>query len=356
MAKKAMCAKVPKSHGEKTVILANKLKIVDNDLEIQSDGKFVYVPFISQPSDATLKVLKEQVTHLEVSAYVFPERKKGQTSLIELLEDKLSPHLLASLPRAIDFVGDIAMIEIPPELDAYKNVIGEAILKANRNVHTVLAKVGAVTGTYRLREFTVIAGEPRTETVHKEYGFQYHVDVAKAYFSPRLSFEHRRVASLVKEGETITDMFAGVGPFSIQIAKTHEKVKVYAIDLNPYAIEYLRKNIRLNRVVGKVHPILGDARKVVSERLFGVADRVIMNLPEKAIDYVDVACKATKSTGGVIHFYSFINASDSMENVKQSFTEAVEKIGRRVEKILLSRSVRETAPYEFQVVLDARIH
>jgi len=356
MAKKTTCAKVPKSHGERTIILANKLKIVDNSLEIQSDEKFVYIPLISHPSEATLKTITEQVENLEVSSHVFPERKKRQTSVIELLGDKLSPHLLASLPRAIDFVGDIAIIEIPPELDAYKNVIGEAILKANRNVHTVLAKAGAVTGTYRLREFTVIAGEPKTETVHKEYGFQYQMDVAKAYFSPRLSYEHRRVASLVKEGETVTDMFAGVGPFSIQIAKTHEKVKVYAIDLNPHAIEYLRKNIRLNRVMGKVHPILGDARKVVSERISGVADRVIMNLPEKATDYVDVACKAIKPTGGSIHFYSFINASDSTENVKQSFTEAVEKIGRRVEKILLSRSVRETAPYEFQVVLDARIH
>lgn len=356
MAKKTPCAKVPKSHGEETIILANKLRIVDNNLEIQSDGKFVYVPIISHPSEAALKTLKQQVTRLEVSAHAFPRRKKEQTSLIELLEDKLSPYLLASLPRAIDFIGDIAIIEIPPELEAYENVIGEAILRANRNVHTVLAKAGAVTGTYRLREFTLIAGEPKTETVHKEYGCQYYVDIAKVYFSPRLSYEHRRVTSLVKEGETVIDMFAGVGPFAVQIAKTHENVKVYAIDLNLYAIEYLKKNVRLNRTVGKIHPILGDARQIVNERLSGIADRVVMNLPEKAMDYVDVACKATKPTGGTIHFYSFINPSDSVEKIKKSFAAAVEKSERKVEKVPSTRYVRETAPYEYQAVLDVKIY
>jgi tRNA (guanine37-N1)-methyltransferase len=151
-------------------------------------------------------------------------------------------------------------------------------------------------------------------------------------------------------------MFAGVGPFSILIAKTHENVKVYAIDVNPYAIKFLQKNIRLNRVEGKINPILGDAKKVVEERLSGTADRVVMNLPEKAIEFVDVACKAIKPAGGIIHFYTFISGSDSLENIKLKFTDAVEKCGRKVDKILFSRFVRETAPYEWQAVLDAKIH
>jgi tRNA G37 N-methylase Trm5 len=80
-----------------------------------------------------------------------------------------------------------------------------------------------------------------------------------------------------------------------------------------------------------------------------------MNLPEKAIDFVDVACEAIKPSGGIMHFYSFVNGSDSLENLKASFAEAVEKAGRRVEKVLLMRLVRETAPYEWQAVLDVRI-
>jgi len=256
----------------------------------------------------------------------------------------------------MDFVGDIAIIEIPTELNAHKNVIGEAVLKAHKNVRTVLAKAGAVSGTYRLREFSIIAGEPKTETIHKEYGCQYYVDLAEAYFSPRLSHEHDRVASLVKEDETVVDLFAGVGPFAILIAKTHEKVKVYAIDVNPQAVEFLKKNVRLNRGEGKVHSILGDAKQIVKQRLSGVADRVIMNLPEKAIEFVGAACEAIKPTGGIVHFYSFVDSSNTLENVKLHFIDAVEKSGRKVGKILFSRFVRATAPYEWQAVLDAKIH
>ena len=356
MPKESLSVKVPKIHGEKAIILANKLEIAKRELEIQRNKNFLYIPLIRQPSANELETLKEQVPDCEILTYTFPERKKRVKTFVELLVDKLSPHLLASLPRSIDFVGDIAIIEIPPELDAYKRIIGEAILETHKNVRTVLAKAGAISGTYRLREFSVIAGEPKTETIHREHGCQYYVDLAKAYFSPRLSYEHKRVASLIEEGETVIDLFAGVGPFAIQIAKTHENVEVYAVDVNPNAVEFLKRNIRLNRVEGKVHPILGDAKQVVEERLSGVADRVIMNLPEKAIEFVEAACTTIKSTGGIVHFYSFVSASDSLENVKLHFIEAVEQCGRKVEKIFFSRLVRATAPYKWQAVIDAKIH
>ena len=356
MLKEFTCIKVPKIQGEKAIKLANKLKIVNRELEIQRDKDFIYIPLIHQPQENKLETLKKQVRDSEMSTYVFPERKKKATTFVELLEDKLPPHLLASLPRAVDFVGDIAIIEISPELNAYKNVIGEAALKSHKNVRTVLAKAGAVSGTYRLREFSIIAGEPQTETVHKEYSCKYYVDLSKAYFSPRLSYEHNRVASLVKEDETVIDLFAGVGPFAVLIAKTHENVKIYAIDVNPHAVEFLNKNIRLNRVEDKVYPILGDGRQIVKQRLSGVADRVVMNLPERAIEFVDAACEAIKPTGGIVHFYSFVDASNALEEVKLLFVDAVEKSGRSVERVLFSRFVRTTAPYEWQTVLDAKIH
>ncbi|MDI6690926.1 MAG: class I SAM-dependent methyltransferase family protein [Candidatus Bathyarchaeota archaeon] len=351
--KKSACLKIKKNLGEKAIILASKLEIVDRELEIRRDDAFIYVPLNRQPSEDELKALREKLPSCEISTKIFHERKK-QIAFTELLEDKLPPHLLASLPRAIDFVGDIAIIEIPQELEAYRALVGEAILKTHESVQTVLAKTGAVSGTYRLREFSVIAGKPKTETIHKEYGCQFYVDLAKAYFSPRLCYEHNRVASMVKDGETVIDMFAGVGPFAILIAKKHENVKVYAIDVNPHAVEFLKKNIRLNRVEGKVHPILGDAKQVIEEKLLGMADRVIMNLPEKAIEFVDIACKAIKPKGGIIHFYTFVSGFDSLENMKLKLVEAVEKCGRKVE-VLFSRFVRATAPYEWQAVIDAKI-
>ncbi|NWG11338.1 class I SAM-dependent methyltransferase family protein [Candidatus Bathyarchaeota archaeon] len=354
MPKKVACLKIPKADGEKVITLANKMGILNKELEIKRSETFLFIPLVRQLSQTDLTTLKELIPTFEISTSSFKEKKKPK-AFTELLDDKLPPHLLASLPRALDFVGDIAIIELPPELEAYKNVVGDAVLKTHKTVRTVLAKAGAISGPYRLRKFHVIAGEHKTETIHKEYGCQYHVDLAKAYFSPRLSYEHSRVASQVRNGETVIDLFAGVGPFAILIAKTYENVKVYAVDANPDAVKFLRKNIRLNRVESKVYPILGDARQNVEDKLEGVADRVIMNLPESALEFVNAACKALKPTGGTVHFYSFVSASDSLESMNNKFNDAVEKSGRKVEQILFSKLVRATAPYEWQAVLDAKI-
>jgi tRNA (guanine37-N1)-methyltransferase len=117
----------------------------------------------------------------------------------------------------------------------------------------------------------------------------------------------------------------------------------------------IKVNVRVNRVENRVFPILADAREIAATKLKGTADRVIMNLPETAIDFVDSACNALKPLGGVVHFYGFIRSPDNIENLKQHFSELVEKNGRKVEAFLYAKSIRETAPFESQVVLDARI-
>ena len=355
MSEPSLCIKVAKINGEKTLILASKLGVIDRKLEIQKNKTHIYIPLLRQPTEKELLMLKAQVPDFQLATNVFTKKKQQRKSLAQVLEDRLPPHLLASLPRALDIVGDIAIIEIPPELKAHERLIGEAILTVHNNVRTVLAKAGAVSGTYRLREFEVIAGENKTATIHKEYGCKYHVDIAKAYFSPRLSQEHNRVAALVQKGETVVDLFAGVGPFSVLIAKNNAEAKVYAVDMNPDAIKLLERNIRLNRVENRVIPVQGDARRVVETRLLGVADRVLMNLPEKAIEFVDTACKAIKPAGGTVHYYAFIRLPDSLENMQLRFSEAVEKAGRKVDAFLSAKTVRETAPYEWQIVLDAKI-
>lgn len=349
------CLKVPKNQGEEALSIAKRLKLVNKELDIQRDEAYVYIPISVTPLAGGLKKIGGQLSHFELSTRVFRERKRPQLSMTELLKNEVPLYLLAHLPHAVDFVGDIGIVEISKELEPYKNVIGRALLKANKNVRTVLAKAGAVTGTYRLRDYTFVAGERKTTTVHREYGCRFYVDVAKAYFSPRLSFEHSRVASLVKDGEKIVDMFSGVGPFAVMIAKTHPNVKVYAVDVNPDAVSYLERNVRANRVDGRVFPMLGDARRIVSGKLIGIADRVIMNLPEKAFEFVDIACRAIKSIGGIVHFYTFTKTPVSLEDAMKSFMEAIKGQGRDVEAVLFSRFVRETAPHEHQVVLDARI-
>ena len=352
---KTFSLKVPKKLGEKSIQLASKLGLFNKDLKIESEGEYLHIPLNQKPDPTKTKKMSETLGKFEITVREFSKRLKTPLRAFEAAADRLPPHLLASFPRAIDIIGEIAIVEIPPELEKHKRIVGEAILQAHKHVRTVLAKSSAIGGIKRLREYEVIIGSGRTETIHRENGCVYHLDVRKVYFSPRLSFEHKRVASQVKMNETVIDMFAGVGPFSILIAKTHENVRVYAVDVNPDAVKYLERNVIANRVLGKVVPILGDAEKVIQERLLGTADRVIMNLPEKAFKYVDAACKAIKPKGGIIHYYRFADKPNPIEKIEKELRRALAKANRRLDYIVSARKVREVAPRKWQVVIDAKI-
>ncbi len=352
---RAVCLKVPKNMGEKAIALAHKLELVNKALSIERQDEQLWIPLVRQPSSDELAQLKSTVPPVQVATADFAEKRPAPETLTETLEKQLPPQLHPSIPHSLDLVGDIAIIEIPQELKTYEIVIGQAVLKAHKNVKVVLAKAGAVSGVYRVRDLSLIAGENRTQTVYHEYGCQYHVDVAKAYFSPRLSHEHHRVASLVGAGEVVADLFAGVGPFAVLIGKLCPEAKVYAVDINPDAVELLKINARANRVENRVYPLLGDARELAKGKLYGVADRVIMNLPETAIDFVDAACQTLKSTGGIVHFYGFTRKPDSIGDLEARFSRLVEQQGRKVTAFQCAKGVRETAPFEQQVVLDATI-
>ncbi len=355
MPKPSVCIKVPKTSGEKTISLLTKFGLADKTLVIQRDEDSLCIPLVREPEGIELATLNSQNPKFAVYTAVFSEKQLPPETLTQALQEKLPPDLLAKVPQAFDIIGNIVILDIPLQLKPYQNLIGEAILQTQKNVKTVLAKASDISGVFRVRNYDYIAGEHKTQTIHREFGCQYHVDMAKAYFSPRLSHEHERVAAQVQDDEVVADLFAGVGPFAVLIGKRNPTVKVYAVDLNPDAVELLKVNVRVNKVDGNVYPVLGNAREVAQTKLRASVDRVIMNLPETAIEFVDVACNAIKPQGGVVHFYGFVRAPDSIENLKQRFSDLVEKNVRRVEEFLLARSIRETAPFESQVVLDAKI-
>ena len=91
-------------------------------------------------------------------------------------------------------------------------------MQTHKRIKTVLRQASPVSGDFRLRKLEWIAGERKTETVHKEYGCILKVDLGKCYFSPRLSYERNRIAHQVQPGEVMVNMFAGVGSYSIVIA------------------------------------------------------------------------------------------------------------------------------------------
>lgn len=273
------------------------------------------------------------------------------------LENTLPPRSLSKVYSAFDLVGDIAIIKIAPGNEDAAEVIAQQILQTHKGVKTVLSPTSAVKGEHRVRSLQVLAGENRTEAKHREAGCIFHVDVEKCYFSPRLSGERLRVASQVSPGEVVVNMFAGVGCFSVIIAKTVPTAKVYSIDINPAAYDYMMENIRLNRVYGKVVPILGDAKTAITSQLLGAADRVLMPLPEKALDYLPVALAALKKEGGWVHYHDFVHAyrdEDPMELTERKVAEKLEALGVKY-MFTCSRVVRSTGPNWYQVVVDIRV-
>jgi len=270
------------------------------------------------------------------------------------LKEKLQPKELEKLIKSYDIIGDIAVFRAPENLRPKSPIVAEAIMKTHKHVRTVLLQAGAVSGEFRLRKLRWIMGERKTETVHREFGCDFKVDLETCYFSPRLSFERMRLARLVKPTDTVLNMFAGVGNFSILMAKHGGAQTVYSIDLNPSAFKFMRENVRLNRVQGQVIPILGDARKVITERLQKAADRVVMPLPEKAYEYLDCAVRALKLEGGWIHYYDFEHATKKENPVEKVETKVSGKLQRLCRKFTASsgRVVRATGPNWYQVVLD----
>lgn len=351
---KAPSLTVPRKRGEEAIRTLSKMKLLNHGLKVASDDR-LHIPLNRLPSDDEHKALINELPEAILGEGDFAPRERRPNSLLEALGDKLPPHLLASLPRSMDLIGSVAIIEIPPELEASKKLIGEAVLQIHKNVHIVLAKVGPVTGENRVRDYEAIAGSGSTETIYREYGCIYLLDPTKVYFSPRLSQERMRVAQSVSDGETVLDMFAGVGPFSILIAKTKRNVSIHAADINPEAIKYLRRNIILNRVEERVTPFLGDVREMLATSLVGRFDRAIMNLPERAAEFVPTACQALNPEGGIIHYYTFQSGMKAVDQAEEELRRKVKEAGREVAAVKTSRLVRETAPRTWQVAVDALV-
>ena len=321
---------------------------------MRREGESVLIPLARWPERGELKELEEEIGLIELSEADFEPREE-RPSLLALLSRSIPPELLDLAPRAFDIVGDIAIVELRPELWPYRRQVGSAIMALHKRVRLVLAKGGPVSGAFRLRPLTPIAGSGPTETAHREHGCVFWLDVARTYFSPRLSYEHARVASQAREGELVIDMFAGVGPFSILMARRARAIMVYAIDINPVAIHYLARNVRANKVMGSVVPVLSDARAVVRRGLSGLADRVVMNLPEKATEFLESACEALRPEGGILHFYTFAGAPEPEREAVDVLKTGIRRAGRKIKRILLTRKVRAVAPFKWQVVVDAEV-
>ncbi len=342
--------RVEKQLGEKVLKILRERSLVDNSLVIKRRGDFLIIPLTREFKEEELKELSFE-TNLVVEDF---EEACGRPSLFENLRSILPVEDLKMIPRSYDIIGDVCILQLPEELYDRRRIIGEAFLKSMKNIRIVLNKTEPLSGEYRVGGYEVLAGEGGTETVYREHGCIFKLDVSKVFFTPRLSAERIRVASLAKPGEVVCDLFAGIGPFSIIIAKKNPGVKVHACDINPHAYQYLVENIRLNRVEDRVKAYLGDARDLSERDLKNAGDRIIMNLPMSSEMYLDAARNALKKQGGVVHLHVFLEKNTDPNEKYTSIEESFRRLGCET-RILSSRRIREVAPFKYHWGFDVEV-
>ncbi len=364
-------AEIPQLHAIIPASLANALKKVllargwlltgTNPAKFGQKIGFPLAP--DGTTDEARQELRQQYPDVEFQLHaVITKAGARPRTLMEALGTTFPRELEPFLPRSWDIVGAIAVVEGPkesvPALDPHWGAIGQAVIAVNPAVTSVFLKASAVTGEFRTRDLRCIAGPDVTETVYKENDCTFHLDIRKVFFSPRLVTERARVAHLPKlQDELVFDMFTGVGPFAIQRAKV-QGVPVVAVDKNPDAIVYLRRNAELNRVHPLLTPICADIEtlgKGELSSLEGKMSRIIMNLPERALEFLPQAIRALKPEGGIIHLYQFVGGEEPLQEGEIRFKDALQNAHGKLISIQAVKIVKPYAPYEYLVVVDASV-
>ncbi|RIB35651.1 MAG: hypothetical protein BXU00_00935 [Candidatus Nanoclepta minutus] len=305
---------------------------------------------------------------------------------------------------AFDIVGDIAILKKPLKYSEEEYV--RKIVEKHKGVRTILLQETEVEPPYRIARYRLLYGENRTETIAIEYGLKFKVDVARCYYSSRLSNERYRIARNVKDGEDVLVMFSGVNPYSIYISKFSKARTIYSVELNPFAVKYGLENVRLNKA-NNVITILGDVRDVVpyieylsnsdgivkeeiledtiessielnrvifldkidyrvkareylereffegKERFKKKFDRIIMPLPKESDLFLEVAIPAIKD-GGIIHLYHFLSEENYLEEAEKILEEYSNRIGFEYEILGITR-VGDISPGVYRFCIDFKV-
>lgn len=329
------CVKVPLKQLNDTRIKLMENGLMNMEYRIKAEDEFGYIP------------INDDIDDYEIVDIELEEMKKVPHNFSELLEGELTPEEIENLRTSFDTIGDIVILEIPEDLQDKKFIIGDAALKFTKR-KSIYMKKSAIKGTTRVRDLEFLAGIDDSVTIHKEHDSRLKLDVREVYFSPRLATERKRVMESVRNGERILDMFCGIGPFPIVIAK-NKNVDITAVDINESAIRYLDENIKLNKLKGAIETYCGDVREV-SKSFNSKFDRIIMNLPGLAYTFLDVAVDLIED-GGIINYYEF---SDTYEQGKKRLKDACREAGKEVE-IINTRKVKSTSPGEWHVAIDGKI-
>ncbi|WP_297420841.1 class I SAM-dependent methyltransferase family protein [Thermococcus sp.] len=331
--------RVPKREAELAKRKLKKLNLYDGKRRPKREGEFVLLPVIDDP---TIHKLGYEV--LETELHLRPERQIYR-NLESVLAERLTPEELKYL-RRYDVVGDIAIVQIPEVLEHRADDIVWGLRKVHPFIR-VVARKGFHEGAFRIREYSIIWGEKRLETVHRENGVEIKVDLSKAFFNPRMKGERYRLAGLVRDGERILIPFAGVLPYALVIAR-YKNVKITAVELNREAYELGLENIKLNRkrLKGEIEFIHGDAFEILPE--LPTYDRVMSPTPRG----VDALALTLSKAGRWLHYYNFVGEAD-IEEFRERIIDECSLQGKECD--VRVKKVSDFKPHVFKVCADVRI-
>lgn len=321
------CVRVAREDGERTRRCLDDAGLLDRDYQIVEEDGWLYIPVVSPETVPD----RMEVVEREVGV------RETQQMPTDLLEEEPSYERL----------GDIVILHEDDRDRATE--IAEAIMASDLRAKTVVNRASEIRGVERIRQWDVVAGNG-TETVHREFGCEFALDVGTVYFSPRLATERHRVVEQVRQEERVFDMFAGVGPFVIPMAK--RGAECIAVDINEAAIEYLRENVARNDVEERVTTVHGDVREVTGEYV-DWADRVLMNLPHSADEFIETAVQLAGEEC-VLHFYDIQPVEDPFQAGEMAIREAASPTYEVA--IETRRVVRSYSPLEVNVCLDVRLN
>ncbi len=332
---KSKCVKVPREIAEKARKLLYSMKILDTGLKPERNSKFVYFPVREHVSVDSIRMLTIKLgQYLEIEERYFWKYKKRTVPITSFVR-----------------IGDIIVLNLKNTDKQDLESVVKKLLEL-KGVRAVYGKVGTE-GGYRTANLVFLGGKPGTETSFKEYGIRFLVDISKVYVNVKLGYEHHRIATLARDGENVLDMFSGFGGFTIHVA-TSIKGIVVANDINPYAIYYLARNILLNKnmVKSRIFLLRSDAGLLPRFLKPGFFDRIIMDYPQKSLEYLGTACKLA-SDNAILHVYVLWNR-DLVVDLRSEIISILEKNNRRVKDIKL-REVLEYSPSKIIYCADVLI-
>ena len=312
---------------------------VDLHAKISKDGGYRYIPIFPEHVD---EVASEGYEMTEGDAHTL-DRRSPQERIREALSGY--PDLVGILPDRWEFVGDIVILKMDPRCRPYGRLIGEVYADV-LGAKTVCADVRGVSGEFRQPSMEVLYGTD-TESVRLENGIRYGFDVTKVMYASGNTDERMRMRRLDCTGETVVDMFAGIGYFTLPLAKYSGARRVFACEKNPESYGFLVRNVRDNGVSDVVIPILADNRDLLGR---GFADRILMGYVQTTSEFLPAALRMIKH-GGVIHYHDTFYVHEYRERIESIFSE---HCGDGYEMMDI-REVKSFAPSVSHYVADVRI-